>query len=209
MTLALKRDPRDDLIWSDAGGFGYYPVQEPERVYDQSYFAKYQGYARTERGQALTRARVDLVRRFAGNRRVIDFGIGAGQFVDAHGNARGYDINPVAIAWLKARGLYTDPYRDPVWALTAWDSLEHIPAPGQLIARVRSLVFVSTPIYHGLDHVLRSKHFRPDEHFWYWTAHGLRALFDDHGFDCVHVCRMEERHGREDILTAVFRRRED
>lgn len=190
-----------------AEGYAYYPVPGMD-AYDDTYFAKYQGYADTDTGKALTAARIDLVRRYARPGLVVDVGIGCGSFVDAMSPyAYGYDIMPAAVEWLHARKLYVDPYRYAPRVMTCWDSLEHIQSPGKLIRRVRGSVFVSTPIYRDLDNIRASKHFRPDEHFWYWTHDGLINLFESYGFHCVHHNRMEERHGREDIGTYVFRKR--
>ncbi|MXF29030.1 hypothetical protein FQ043_24860, partial [Escherichia coli] len=79
--------------------------------YDAAYFARYQQMAATPMGQALTRARIQLVaRHWSGP--VLDVGIGAGQFVEARPQTQGYDVNPAGIAWLKQRGAWRDLYSD-------------------------------------------------------------------------------------------------
>lgn len=202
--IEIPVDPA--LVWMPAHQCGYYPVPDAASVYDDDYFAKYVGYAATDQGRALTAARVALVREYAGDAPVVDLGIGCGAFIEAHGNATGDDVMPAARRWLEDRGLLVDVLTDPVDVLTAWDSLEHLPNPADVIDRVGRLVILSTPIYRDMPHAMRSKHFRPDEHFWYWTGPGLIELFRAHGFRCLLMNKMEEMHGREGIGTFVFQR---
>jgi hypothetical protein len=65
---------------------------------------------------------------------------------------------------------------------------------------------VSCPIYENSEHILRSKHFRKDEHCWYWTEQGLITFMRHYGFEVVESNRMESDIGREDIGTFVFKR---
>lgn len=184
---------------------GYYPVTDAP--YDRDYFLKYQGYALTELGREITDYRVSLVEEFYRDGALVDVGIGCGAFVQARGGqTRGYDVNPAGVRWLTARGLWTDPYAEPVPAVTLWDVLEHLPEPQRLLGQVTQLVFTCLPIFRDASHVLASKHFRRDEHCWYWTREGLRAWMSEHGFRCIHEGDRETRLGREDILTFVFRR---
>lgn len=158
-------------------------------------------------------ARVDLVNRhFAGT--VVDIGIGSGAFLERRNgagagrpNTFGFDVNPIAAAWLKSRSLWLDPYQGQVPAVTLWDVLEHIPDFGALLDRVSAWVFVSIPIFTSAQHVLRSKHFRRDEHVWYFTSEGLIRTFDGCGFDLAAMNTVETDLGREDIGSFVFRRR--
>lgn len=196
------------LCWLPEHGVGYYPVQETDKPYDKLYFAKYQGYARTELGRQITAFRVDLVNKYTRGQ-VVDVGIGCGQFIEARGRRTlGYDINPAGVNWLKRRGAYLDVYAaESVESIACWDSLEHIDEPGHLLDRVSKFVFVSIPIFDGPDHVLRSKHFRRDEHYWYFTDAGLRKWMGGHGFECLEHTTEETRLGREDIGSYVFKRR--
>ena len=72
---------------------------------------------------------------------------------------------------------------------------------------VERLVFLCLPLFTGPEHVLRSKHFRPDEHYWYWTYEGLLWWMGEHGFTCIEHGTPESLLGREDIHTFVFNRR--
>lgn len=180
--------------------------------YDQSYFDKYTGYAQTDLGRELTNLRVDLVNKFLPTgMHVCDIGIGCGQFLEAIDRYRpcwGYDVNPVAVQWLQQAGRWLDPYIEArPYVLTFWDSFEHIQRPAVLLQACRPrFVFMSLPIFRDLAHVLRSKHFRPDEHFWYFTTWGLIKEMGRAGYRCLAVNFDETAAGREDIGTFVFER---
>ena len=190
------------ITWLPSG-IGYLPVTD--NPYDDAYFEKYQAYADTDMGIALTKARVALVEPYM-HGGIVDVGIGSGQFVLACRGARGFDINPAAVKWLHARGLFRDPRREPVDAACFWDSLEHIANPAEILGNVRHFVFVSLPIFNNLVHVLRSKHYRPDEHCWYFTDSGFVTFMEQHGWSLVHHDRRESELGREDIHSYAFHR---
>lgn len=176
-------------------------------TYGQAYFDKYVGYSRTEVGRKLLEARLALVRKYVPANTLVDVGIGCGSFVEAC-DCMGYDVGPPMVAWLVKRGRFVEATTQPVHHATCWDSLEHMQSPHRLIENVRDFLFVSIPIFKDKAHVLRSKHFRTDEHYWYFTESAFLSLLSISGFDCLEQNRMEERCGREDIGTYVFRRRD-
>lgn len=194
------------MSWSDDLGIGFYPVHGVGQ-YDAGYFEKYRQYAASRRGQVLTQCRIDFVSRFWKSE-VIDIGIGSGQFVEAYGmhRAKGFDVNPEGVRWLRARGAYADPYAAPCQAATFWDSLEHIADPRRLLANVEKWAFVSLPIFEGKEHALRSKHFRPDEHYWYFTRGGFVWFMQQEGFCLREHATFEIAAGREDIESFAFQR---
>lgn len=200
---------RNELIWFPAKGVGYLPLTG-DAPYDEEYFARYDAQAKTPIGRALMAARVDLVKRIHRGE-LVDIGIGSGAFIEAARAAKipayGYDVNPAGHRWLMERGLWIEPYLTPVDAISCWDVLEHIPNFAPLLRQVRRYVFVSIPIFRNVEHVLKSKHFRPDEHCWYFTASGLEYVFLEHGFKLIEANTMETDLGREDIGTFVFMRR--
>lgn len=173
--------------------------------YDSTYWKRYLAMDATDVAQKLTDARVSLVDKYW-NGDVVDIGIGGGKFVCSRKNTYGYDVNPDAIDWLHGVGLYQNPYATEVEAATFWDSLEHIHNPLPLLRNVRKFAFVSMPIYKGPEHVLRSKHFRKDEHCWYFTVRGFQEFMYAQGFDLLERNEMEQDCGREDIGTFVFGR---
>lgn len=205
----------EGLVWLPERGMGFYPVDEADEPYRnggaEAYWKKYEGYAVTPMGEAITRTRVDLVLSHCTDV-VLDVGIGCGAFIEAlHAAGRsayGFDVNPIATAWLAEHGLWRDP-REPgvtVPVLTLWDVLEHLPDPAELLGRVTGWVFCSLPIFRDGEHVVASRHFRPDEHRWYWTRDGLIRWMAELGLECVAHDDRETRLGREDIETFAFRR---
>lgn len=191
------------LQWLPELGVGYYPVEQ--QPYDAAYWSKYRVMDQSPMGVALTQARVALVAKHYDGP-LIDIGIGGGAFVSARPLTSGFDINPNAVEWLKSRGHWGDPYVEKVTAVSFWDCLEHIHDPRLMLAGVREWVFVSMPIYNDVMHVLRSKHYRKDEHCWYFTADGLARFMAEMGFRLVDWNDDETRIGREDILSFAFKR---
>ena len=202
MTSALPNGLTDCLLWSEELGMGFHP--RPPMDYSGPYFEKYQALDDTPMGAALTKARVDMVRRHT-DLPPVDIGIGGGRFVLESGGF-GYDVNDEAVCWLRDKGLLHDIYRDHAEVITCWDSLEHIPEPDELLERVGEWVFVSMPVYLSQWDCLRSKHFKPGEHLWYWTQNGLVRWFAARGFGCVEINEVESDLGREGISSFAFRR---
>lgn len=199
---------KDELV-----GFGRHRevwrlLQDPDGLYDERYWNLYVEYSRRPTAAPLMQARTELVARHVGNSQVVDVGIGCGQFIDMRGsNTWGYDVNPVAIKWLLERELWWDPWFRRAPNATLWDALEHMDRPDLFLERVAGILFVSLPIFSDREHVLKSKHFKPREHLWYFTRDGLVAFLDERGFELVEENRMEIDLGREDIGTFVFERR--
>jgi len=141
---------------------------------------------------------------------LIDVGIGSGAFIEARRARRrttyGYDVNPAGIEWLEDRSLFVDPHMVSFDAATLWDVLEHIPDFQSLLANVSEWLFVSLPIFRDHEHVLRSKHFKPDEHCWYFTRDGLISTMGMCGFSLITETSIETDLGREDIGTFAFKR---
>lgn len=202
MTSALPTGLTDCLLWSEELGMGYHP--RPTMDYSGPYFEKYQALDATEMGAALTRARVEFVRRHT-ELPPVDIGIGGGRFI-SESDCWGYDVNEQAVAWLSQQDRFFDIYARHAEVITCWDSLEHIPEPERLIAKVGEWVFVSMPIYLSQFDCLRSKHYKPGEHLWYWTQSGLIAWFARQGFGCVEINEAESELGRDGITSFAFRR---
>jgi hypothetical protein len=200
----------DCLTWWPEIGIGYYPVAGSP--YDQEYFDRFARQAEDAIGKRLMQSREEFVRKhYAGL--LVDVGIGCGAFIKLR-NAlagaavtTGFDINPAGIYWLKSRGLWLDPYQERVRAITLWDVLEHIRDFRPLLANVESHVFVAIPIFTDAHHVLRSKHYRKDEHFWFFTRDGLVNVMGGLGFRLIDESNMETDAGREDIGAFAFERK--
>lgn len=185
-------------------GIGRYPVPA-SRPYDENYFANYQRLADTDMGHALTQSRIELVaRHYQGP--VLDVGIGAGQFVETRPNTQGYDVNPAGVNWLNERGAFADLYASQQRALTMWDVLEHIDEPELAVLQATEFVFVSIPIFIDAGDIIRSHHFRKNEHIWYFTDDGIKRWFSEQGFECVEQNTTECQLGRKGVASYAFRR---
>ena len=191
------------IKWREQAGMGY--LQLFDTPYDEAYFQKYVEMSETPMGSALTEARIDLVNKYRSSGALVDIGIGSGDFMLSIG-CFGYDINPVAVEHLEIMHLLHNPYLNDIECATFWDSLEHIQDIAAILIRVKQYAFVSLPIFKNLGHILTSKHYRPDEHAWYFTDDGFHKFMDAHGFKVVEQNQMETDLGREDIGTYVCKR---
>ncbi len=205
----------DGLMWYPEG-YGFLPLgslDEPEE-YGAAYWQKYQDYKGTPLERGINDLRAELVQKWhPEGGLVLDVGIGNGSFLDRIRSqevlAAGYDVNPLAVEWLRERGVYHNILSGPatsVSSVTLWDVLEHIEDPTDVLACASCFVFLCMPIYQGPLHVLASKHYRPGEHCWYFTEVGLRRFLAVHGFKLVDMNHLETFAGREGIGSFVFER---
>jgi hypothetical protein len=211
--------PQPGLAWFAEQGLGFFDTVEGhngDSIYNAEYFANYEKMGDTDVGKRITTARLDLVNRFWRMGPLIDVGVGALAFVNARdllcdGLTYGWDVNPIAVRKLEERDLLLDPElltpepEGKPFALTFWDVLEHIKEPDRMLRNAR-WVFCSMPIYEGPEHVLRSKHFKPREHCWYFTRKGLIDFMAQRGFTCREHNTNESLLGREDIGSFAFER---
>ncbi len=188
----------------------FYPVDS--FVYDEKYFDKYRGYKDSCIGDCIFKYRKEMIEKFRGSGHMLDVGVGCGQIVDEMPDAYGYDVNPTAVEMLLSNDTFFNPYEQPLdrfSLITFFDSLEHIENPEILLSRIHSgaNVIVSIPVVYGYEDIKRSKHFRPDEHYHYFTLDGFKAYMADQGFDWLIVDTGEIECGRQDIYTFVFSKR--
>lgn len=196
------------LRWNSETGIGYFPVDEyaPIHPYNDDYFNKYKVYETTDLGKQLTDFRLKFVdKHWKGA--LVDVGVGSGQFLRARSNTKGYDINPAAISMLQTAGAWHDILSQPCVAASFWDSLEHIRAPSTVLKMVTEFVFVSIPVFNTYDQILRSVHFRPDEHYWYFSPYGFVSFMWNNGFRVLETSDTETHLGRSSITSFAFRRR--
>lgn len=203
---------QENLIWVPEKGIGFYPVKNSR--YDKKYFDKYVRYERTPIGSKLNEFRARLVNKYT-HGKILDIGIGCGSFIKYRGNCAGYDINPAARAWLEKRNLYFDPFLitnnlNTIKGITFFDSLEHIESLGYLFGQLTGqFVFISMPIFKNLEHLLTSKHYRKDEHYYYFTQGGLIKYMAGYHLNLLEITNKEIKCGREDIYTFVFKHNPD
>lgn len=195
------------LQWYPALGLGYFPVKHQRTAYYDQY-SEYDGEPLTEQ---LNSERVDIVDQYVkGN--VTDFGIGSGAFIRARGidRTKGYDIDHKAVKWLKDNQLFVNPYDKKIkttQCMTFWDSLEHLRLPQLILSRITQYVFISIPIFQNLEHIQESKHYKTNEHYWYFTLVGLISYMSYCDFNLEAHSDVETKLGREDITTFIFRRK--
>lgn len=187
------------MQWSNGIAFFEYP---PIR-YDLEYFNKYLRYEQSEMGVNITKARVALVMKYHPCS-VLDIGIGSGHFLKELpiSNKAGIDINEYALQLIRERGW--EVKQDHYEMMTFWDSLEHIVDHHLLIEKYCPMYIAMTlPIFEE-GKVYESKHFRPGEHFWYFTHSGIIYHMGKFGYSLLEYNDMEQKLGREEVWTYVF-----
>lgn len=202
MQQTLPAGLNNTFLWSEELGYGWHTA--PAMNYDSGYFAHYQKLDATPMGAALTKARIELVSKYTTPSYGCDIGIGGGRYV-SESNGFGFDVCADAVNWLMDNGRLAEQQYG-LQVATCWDSLEHIPEPEKLLARVREWLFVSMPIYRDMQDVLASKHYKPGEHLHYWTLAGFIAWCERQGFEVQEINHAEDELGREGITSFAFRR---
>lgn len=189
-------------------GVAYQRDREHIIAYDEPYYAKCASYEDQEIARKLNAGRIALVaRHFGAQHRVVDIGIGSGEFIKKRGNTFGRDVNPVAIEWLKRNDLWAE-HLDHFGGFTFWDVIEHIETPEAVLQHVplHGFAFFSIPVFGDLRRVRESKHYRPGEHLFYWTDTGFERWLSAHGFMLLERSDFETQAGRESIMSYAFKR---
>lgn len=203
----MKSSHQGELCWYPALGYGtLLDPAVPQIEYDNKYMDQYRASRDSLIGQRLVSGRVGLVDRRDRGRGVLDFGAGSCAFVRARPMTLGYDISPITVFDLKSRGLYSNPYKTRHRIVTCWDSLEHLKNPRGLLDRIDKRVYLTIPIFKTGEQARYSKHYKPGEHYWYFTEWGLERYMNDAGFNLDFKSREEEDLGRESVGTFVFSR---
>lgn len=199
----------DDLVICEALGFAYQRDMTVTASYDEAYWQKCAGYEGAAIADAINRGRINLVARHAGECEVCDVGVGSGEFIKRRGNARGYDVNPTARAWLSSEGLLIEREELREFrAITFWDVLEHVPDPSEYLDLISpgAWMFTSIPIFENLDRIRSSKHYRPGEHLYYFTDDGFVSWLGSYGFELKERSSFEMLAGRDSIYSFAFQR---
>jgi SAM-dependent methyltransferase len=179
--------------------------------YDIAYFENYVKRADTEISCRINQARIDLVEKYCNNC-ILDIGIGSGEFIRRSTlTVYGYDINPYGVKWLKDRHLFMNPYIEidiNVQGITLWDTLEHIKNPQELLTKIPKgvFLFVSLPTFEDFTKLKQSKHYKPNEHYYYFSINGFKRFMTDSGFEVMEYNDCETQAGREGITSFVCRR---
>ena len=106
------------------------------------------------------------------------------------------------------KGLEDDYY--PFRIITMFDVLEHMKMPDIVLNKIepRSKLICTIPVVEKmeLDCIRSNKHYRPNEHYWYWTTSGFIHWMWLRGFHLWDDMDHEKRLGRESVHTFVFER---
>src|SRR5512146_2311884 len=152
-----------DLMLCNDNGVAYQKDMTNLVAYDEDYYNKCRSYEDQEIANAINAGRIALVaRHYAG--RVLDVGIGSGEFIRKRPRTYGFDVNPAAIEWLKRNDLWSE-HPDEFGAVTFWDVLEHVETPEVYLKRIglHKYLFTSLPLFYGLGGIRLSKHYRPGD----------------------------------------------
>lgn len=196
-----------DLMLLPEQGMAYQRDQSQLVAYDDAYFQKCAGYEGQEIAEKINAGRIAMVDRHYGPGPLVDIGIGSGEFIRKRLWTYGVDVNPMAQRYLVNRGIWAYELRD-FGAFTFWDVIEHLPDPTEYFGRIKdgSFLFTSIPIFEDLKRIRESKHYRPNEHLYYWTEAGFVAWMWLHRFELLERSDFETKAGRESILSFAFRR---
>ncbi len=175
-------------------------------AYDEAYYDKCAGYEGLPIANKINRGRIAFVaKHYSG--RVLDIGIGSGEFIKLRPNTYGFDVNPVAIEWLKRNDLWVERF-DWFSAFTFWDSVEHCKDPEEYLREIplHGFAFFSIPIFADVSRIRESRHYRPNEHLYYWTAPGFVEWLQRHGFLLLDHQDFETAAGRDNVHSFAFKR---
>jgi hypothetical protein len=202
---------RDGDLMISRGGLAYqtdmsFRAEPGVNAEGNNYFDHYAKMDGGEIGKAIHKGRVDLVNKYAGSATpVLDIGIGSGQFIRSREHTFGMDVNPRAQKWLKSCGLAAAGL-DGFKVFTFWDVLEHVDVPNNYFRQMEqgSFLFTSLPIFDDLSKVRESKHYKPGEHLYYWTAKGFVDWMAEYRFRLLETSTFESDAGRESIRSFAF-----
>lgn len=199
-----------DLSICEARGIAYQRDMRVTARYDATYLAKVDAYAGGEIAAKVNAGRLALIsRHLPKGEALLDYGAGSGEFLtkarDAGYDARGFEVIPDAASALKEAGLYADNPADFA-ATCLWDTIEHLPNPEGTLKRIPKggHLFASIPVFTDLRAIRNSKHYRPGEHLYYWTATGFCEWLALYGFRVLESSRHEMEAGRESVGAFAF-----
>jgi len=196
-----------DLMFCTNVDIAYQKDMSKSVSYDKDYYENYVNLEGTKIAKALNAARIAITEKYCGYKDILDIGVGSGEFIKSSRNVvYGYDINPYGIKWLKDNYRYIDPWEHiPAYikGITLWDTLEHMTEPSKFLDLVPkgTHVFISMPMFESLKSIRDNKHFKPNEHYYYYTPAGFRHFVMDAGFEVLEQNNQETMAGRSGIET--------
>lgn len=181
-----------DLLKCSVCGIG---VTDPAPEQLQPHYAEYYGARHGITARLCDHRRIGLVTRMAGpgrGRRLLDIGCGEGTFLRA-AHKRGWEAIGTELNSAPARRLGLEVFnsldecadRGPFDCVTLWHSLEHMPDPWAVIARIRRLVadqgllLIAVPDFEGLQSKTFGAswlHLDMPRHLYHFTATSIDGM---------------------------------
>jgi len=147
---------------------------------------------------------------------VLDFGSGQGHFVKNMNSViptSAYDLANLP----ELEDFYIqNPYQYNFSLVTFFDSLEHCYDIGWVISNIKArYICISVPWCHSYSEYWMTKwrHFKPNEHLWYFTEKSLLTFMDRMGYNCLYRGNIEDCLRKPqyidlpNILTGIFHKR--
>jgi len=155
------------------------------KIYDKAYYLKYVKQAKSKLGKNIYKTRWKLITKYIKNGAILDFGCGPGAFNKAgpdNFSKYGYDINPYCRFEKFPKVKFWD-------IVTFWDSLEHTPDFYGIIKKLNpKWIFLSCPNLESVKiPITQWKHYRPEEHLYYFDRHSLKVILELLGYQIVEI----------------------
>ena len=214
-----KAIPDDDLMLCFDDGVAY-QTHMPIKTARENYFDYCnKKYKNKEFNEKVNAARMAFIHKHYGPWGLLDIGIGNGSFIKKYNSfnpmrsinkAFGWDIDKNARKWLSNNGLLATDL-SMYNCYTMWDVLEHLHSPSEYFKYMNNgdECFLSIPIIENLCDIRNSKHYRPDEHLYYFTEPGLIQYMERHGLYLIAHDDFEIKIGRADIYSYCFEKNEN
>lgn len=199
-------------VWHD-------PFSEENNVYRvagtaSEKFLDYRKRFATPLGQAINAWRAWWVTSIVGeDATLLDYGAGVGAFIsvmaDKCGDLFWAEVNEFMRGDLAFHYLDFREYRpgeDKPDAVTFWDVFEHLSDPWAVLEETgANTAFVTIPYIDEFDEPKNSKHYKPNEHQWYWTRVGFMLDAKAHGWVAeIHSDNPEERTFRREKVASFL-----
>lgn len=202
----FEAETDDDLMLCRKSGVAYQRDMTAPIEYDDDYFDHYTQLEGKEIARKINAGRIGLVDKHVGSDAVVvDIGIGSGEFIKSRPNTFGYDVNAKAMHWLKENKKLAGPISE-FSAFTFWDVLEHVRDPNSYFKRIPegAHLFTCLPIFDDLSRIRESRHYKPNEHLYYWTERGFVDWMALYRFRLLERQAFEIDAGRDSILSFAF-----
>jgi SAM-dependent methyltransferase len=181
-----------DVLKCQVCGIG---VTDPAPEHLQPHYAEYYGARHWITASLCDHRRISLVERMAGpggGKRLLDIGCGEGTFLRV-ARKRGWEVTGTELNPVPARQQGLEVFstldecesRGPFDCVTLWHSLEHMPDPMAVIARIRGfisqggLVLLAVPDFEGLQSETFGSswlHLDLPRHLYHFTAASLDGM---------------------------------